>query len=704
MNWRLSVLDKNIKITTQEAKQAARKFTQGLMNQGYKPTGFYEYTDEKENPSHWRFRLDHPTKGKWFSPLSFNGSEWVLKEPKFPKGGKPLYRLHEIVSRPDETVWIVEGEKCADAFAALGLLATTSGSATTADGADWSVLSGRRIIIWPDNDQPGNQYANDVAKALVDIAKSVEVVDLEPLNLHEHGDCFDWLQLNPNSSRTDIDNLKLLIIEAPELVVEEWEEPRPLQRPLADAEPFPIEVLGETLGTAALKMAEVIQAPLAICGQSVLAAAALAVQGHANVEIDGRVSPLSEFFLTIGESGERKSAVDKFALAPHYEHQKNLGQQYKEDCKKYAQEQEAFKKEKEEVLRKVKGYPAKKEALRDLGDEPEPPLQPFFIIEEPTYEGLVKLLEIGQASQGLFSDEGGRFIGGHGMSNENALKTAAGLSGLWDGKPISRVRAGDGSSLLDGRRVSFHLMAQPNVAQMLLSNSELMEQGLLSRCLDTFPCSTAGHRLYRETNINNCSEMQRYKSRMTEILNCPLPTGDSKNELEPYNLNLTPDAKELWIKFHDAIEVKLGKDGILSPVKGLGNKAPEHAARLAGIIAVFNHAEISKISNFSIGVEAMAGGISLMKFYLNEALRLFNAKINDPTLSLAQEAYDWMKKENKSVISLVELYQYGPNAIRDVKTARPIMKILVEHGWAKPIADGAVFDGVNRRDAYEIRI
>ena len=93
-----------------------------------------------------------------------------------------------------------------------------------------------------------------------------------------------------------------------------------------------------------------------------------------------------------------------------------------------------------------------------------------------------------------------------------------------------------------------------------------------------------------------------------------------------------------------------------------------------------------------------------MKYYLNEALRLFNAKITDPTLSLAQEAYDWIKKENKSVITLVELYQYGPNRIRDAKTARPIMKILVDHGWAKPIPDGAMFDGVHRREAYEMRI
>jgi hypothetical protein len=72
----------------------------------------------------------------------------------------------------------------------------------------------------------------------------------------------------------------------------------------------------------------------------------------------------------------------------------------------------------------------------------------MFITEEPTYEGLVKLLMVGQPSIGLFTDEGGRLIGGYGMNTENQLKTASGLCELWDGKRITRVRGGDGASIL----------------------------------------------------------------------------------------------------------------------------------------------------------------------------------------------------------------------------------------------------------------
>jgi putative DNA primase/helicase len=212
-NWRHSVLDKNINVTTQDAKQAARKLTQGLINQGYEPTGFYEYTDKEGLPLFWRIRLDHPTKGKEFRPLSFNGSKWVLKEPKFPKGGKPLYRLHEIVSRPNETVWIVEGEKCADAFAALGLLATTSGSASTADGTDWSVLSGRKVKIWPDNDEPGLKYAREVTKQLLQLNCDVQWVDISKLGWSVGSvgsDGVDWILLYPDATKKDIEALAMI--------------------------------------------------------------------------------------------------------------------------------------------------------------------------------------------------------------------------------------------------------------------------------------------------------------------------------------------------------------------------------------------------------------------------------------------------------------------------------------------------------------
>jgi hypothetical protein len=73
----------------------------------------------------------------------------------------------------------------------------------------------------------------------------------------------------------------------------------------------------------------------------------------------------------------------------------------------------------------------------------------------------------------VFTAEGGQFTGGHGMSEERRLETAGIYSELWDGKPVKRLRAQDGATVLYGRRLSIHLMIQPNAAAAFLSNDLL---------------------------------------------------------------------------------------------------------------------------------------------------------------------------------------------------------------------------------------
>jgi hypothetical protein len=90
---------------------------------------------------------------------------------------RPLYRLPELIADPAAPVVVTEGEKKADLVPSLfpGHVGTTSmGGAGAAKLSDWTPLAGCRVIIWPDHDQPGRRYADDVA-ALVTAAGAVSV-------------------------------------------------------------------------------------------------------------------------------------------------------------------------------------------------------------------------------------------------------------------------------------------------------------------------------------------------------------------------------------------------------------------------------------------------------------------------------------------------------------------------------------------------
>jgi hypothetical protein len=464
-----------------------------------------------------------------------------------------------------------------------------------------------------------------------------------------------------------------------------------------------VEELGPVLNGAARAIHDIIQAPLAICGQSVLAAATLAVQAHADVDLpigDGHEKPLSCYFLTVAESGERKSAADAEALQAIRQYETSLRDKHDADLQAFLNDRLAWEKARDAVTKKGKGDRAAiRAALDELGPPPRPLLEPIITAPEPTFEGLCRLFAVGQPSLGLFATEGGQFIGGHGMTDEAKLRTATGLSSIWDGEPIRRVRAGDGAAILPGRRLAIHLMVQPHVAVLLLNDTLLLGQGLLSRFLVTAPEPAAGTRLWREPLAESRHALIHYRSVLTDILDSPPPvSAERSNELSPRRLPLSPEARRLWIAFTDHVERDLGAGSALEPIRGLANKIPEHAARIAGVLQL-----IDDLTAAHISAGHMQSGIVLAQHYAAEALRLFGASQIRTELRLAKSALDWLERTwGEQSISLPDLYQRGPNAIRDKSTASKVVQILEDHGWLLRIPEGAVINGSRRRDAWRI--
>ena len=227
-------------------KQAARRLSASTIAKGFEPEALHCYTSETSEPIYWRIRANHPTTGdKWIRPMRMGIGGYKLGEPDFPSG-KPLYALHQLAANTIATVFLVEGEKCADKLNALGLLATTSGGATSANTVDAGILGGRTVRIWPDNDPAGRKFADDWAAILSGLSCSFHVVDVHALGLPEGGDCVDWLAAHPEADSAMIDALPL---STPSPVIDNALQPvyssgrYVTLTSAADIEPEPIEWL-----------------------------------------------------------------------------------------------------------------------------------------------------------------------------------------------------------------------------------------------------------------------------------------------------------------------------------------------------------------------------------------------------------------------------------------------------------------------------
>lgn len=315
-------------------------------------------------------------------------------------------------------------------------------------------------------------------------------------------------------------------MNAPQPIQYTPEGPQPLVRDIAPGAAYPVHALGPLRG-AVEAVQGITQAPIAIPAQSALSVASLAVQGFADVDTLGGPRALSLYALTIARSGERKSACDAPLMTALRNHEREQANAQRDAMESWRNAQALWKGERDRILldaKKGKGEQrtAAQADLEALGPEPDAPPSADRTVTEPTFEGLTKLFATGQPSLGLFSDEGGQFLGGHAMNSDNRQKTLAALNDLWQGNPIRRTRSGDGHATLYGRRLAVHLMVQPTVARAFMADPLAADTGFLPRFLMCEPPSAIGTRMQAKARRDDMA-LGAFGARLRAILETPMP-------------------------------------------------------------------------------------------------------------------------------------------------------------------------------------
>lgn len=118
--------------------------------------------------------------------------------PPLGEKTRPLYNLPDISN--NNRIIFVEGEKCADALTKVGFTATCTigGGGMLSENSkskyDFSPLEGKDVIIWPDNDKKGQEYADFVETLLKEAnVKSVSQLRV-PHGTPEKWDAYDAIE------------------------------------------------------------------------------------------------------------------------------------------------------------------------------------------------------------------------------------------------------------------------------------------------------------------------------------------------------------------------------------------------------------------------------------------------------------------------------------------------------------------------------
>ncbi len=160
-----------------------------------KPSQIWQYSNE-----YFVYRFE-TKNSKEFRPVSWNPEigKWQWKDIK---GKLPLYNLSELKAYPNKAVIICEGEKAADAakqFFPNDVTTTTAHGSKSPQRSDFKPLKGREIIIWPDNDEAGQEYV----KILIDLLAEAEVSKIQVLEIPK-GLPEKWDAADANPEQIDV--------------------------------------------------------------------------------------------------------------------------------------------------------------------------------------------------------------------------------------------------------------------------------------------------------------------------------------------------------------------------------------------------------------------------------------------------------------------------------------------------------------------
>ncbi len=149
--------------------------------------------------------------GKTFRQFHFTGTAWSNGGPSTPW---PLYRQDEI--DPIGPVYVCEGEKATDKAREIGLNAICSaGGSKAAHKTDRTPLAGREVIIMPDNDKPGTEYAATVAALLHGLNPPAEVRIIQLPDLPEKGDIVEFVAMHAGDHKACKEAIESIVSTTP---------------------------------------------------------------------------------------------------------------------------------------------------------------------------------------------------------------------------------------------------------------------------------------------------------------------------------------------------------------------------------------------------------------------------------------------------------------------------------------------------------
>jgi len=424
--------------------------------------------------------------------------------------------------------------------------------------------------------------------------------------------------------------------------------------------------------------------PIEMIGNVVLAATSLTcqslievIQPHTNMP-----EPCSLYLMTIAESGEGKTTINKQVMKPLYSFASQLAQEYEQQLVGYKRKfklwkirQQALESNLRQAIKKgYSGEDEEHEISKHTQNEPQHPARPNFIYEDTSLKALVEGLSE-HPEAGFISDEAITFFKGYLKNNPGLLNKA------WDGEMFDFRRA-DGEIYQITPRLMFSLMSQPGVFMDYINKhgTSARASGFLSRFLFAWVESSIGNRQAPQDKLDAEDNLNIFHQRVEKLLELnkiPLndPTACKKQ------LTLADDALTLWKNNRAETERKISLGHEWEHIRDIASKASANTLRVAALFQFF-HDDTSE----TIKALAIKCAIDTVDWYLSQADRIFYPMSERYQFEQdVRELHSWImnriNQNNGCAILKNDLEKYGPHRLRRTEKLTPVLNQLISQGY-----------------------
>lgn len=656
-------------------------------------------------------------------PDSKGGWAWNLKGVLLV-----LYRLPSVIeaAKAGRTVLVTEGEKDADNLAVMGFVATTSpmGAGKWRDSYSES-LAGAPVVIIADKDESGRKHAEQVAKSVFSMAKSVRIIELPGDGIK---DASDWIRAGgtkeqlqaiakaapvwtPGESVVSIKAAKEAREEQASIEVEpepvnDW--PAPLSFGSLQAPPLSTGLLPDPIASFVSALAESTQTPLEACMVAALGTVAAAMAKKAIVVYGPDWSePLNLYVAMVMAPAERKSAILNGCKAPLEEWQVEQAAAYEERHASLSAEKRILENRARAAEKRASGKnadaAAKDEAIRMAREAAAFRVQalPQPLVDDITTEKIVGVMQEQGGKVALFSEEGGIFDIMAGLYASGGIKIDAYLK-AHDGGNIRVDRIGRASDFVSKPALTMCLGIQPDVIRSLSDKPAFRGRGLLGRVLYVLPESMLGRRKIETEPIPD-EVRASYHRCIRALLNLPSGWQDPGRKLEPFRILLSPEARARFIAFRSELEPQLAKDADLGAITDWAGKLPGAVLRIAGLLHSVEAIQAGGAPwDFSISEATMGDAIGLGRFFEQHAQAAFGMMAANATQRGATTILEWVARKALTRFTKREAYRALARHFESADGIEAPIRLLLDRGYLRQASVNGV-NGVSTRalTAYE---